>query len=114
MTEIDVPTVTVDATGMPLPAIVDFDATRPSPNQPQPATELERFEGMRVRVAAGLVTGASDQFGDVRVIATSGPRTFREPGILFPGLARPARSGTATRRSSISIPTGCCRPIRRW
>ncbi len=86
LTEIDPSKVTVDFGGEPLPAIVDFDGATPSPNQPQPATELERYEGMRVRVENGLVTGPSDRFGDVRVIATAGPRTFREPGISFPGL----------------------------
>lgn len=78
-------TINVDSSGNPLPAIVDFDATRPSPNQPQPATEMERFESMLVLVQNGVVTGPSDQFGDVRMVAKP-VRTFREPGILYPGL----------------------------
>ena len=39
-----------NSAGNPLPAPVTFDAATPSPNQPQPATEMERFEGMLVRV----------------------------------------------------------------
>jgi predicted extracellular nuclease len=76
--------VTVHPVGHPLPTPVAFDATTPSPNQPQPANEVERYEGMLVTFD-GLATGPSDRFGDVPVVAT-GPRAYREPGILFPGL----------------------------
>lgn len=86
LTEISGPTFTVDSAGNPLPAAVVLDATRPSPSRPQPATEMERFEGMLVRVEGGLVTGPSDRFGDFAIIAGPGPRPFREPGIFFPGL----------------------------
>jgi hypothetical protein len=79
------PAVTVLTSGNPLPAVVTFDAATPSPNQPQPATELERFEGMLVRFENGLATGPSDRFGDLPVVASS-QRAFREPGIMFPGL----------------------------
>ncbi len=83
-TEIDGPTVTVDSTGNALPAAVLLDADTPSPNQPQPATEMERYEGMIVRVENGIASGPTDRFGDTPVVA--GPnRPFREPGILFPG-----------------------------
>lgn len=85
LTEISGPTVTVDSTGNPLPDVVVFDTTTPSPNQPQPANELERYEGMIVRVENGTATAPSDRFGDFAVVA--GPeRAFREPGILYPGL----------------------------
>lgn len=85
-TEIDGPTVTVDSTGNALPAAILLDADTPSPNQPQPATEMERFEGMIVRVENGIASGPTDRFGDTPVVA--GPnRPFREPGILFPGVA---------------------------
>jgi hypothetical protein len=84
-TELSGVTVTVDSAGNPLPAVVVLDTTRLSPFQPQPATEMERFEGMLVRLVGGLATGPTDRFGDVSVVA--GPnRAFREPGILFPGL----------------------------
>ena len=46
--------------------------------------ELERFEGMRVRVENGRATAPSDDFGDMPIVADS-TRTFREPGIVFPG-----------------------------
>jgi predicted extracellular nuclease len=85
LTEITSPTVTRTATGVALPATVDFDASTPSPDRPQPATELERYEGMLVRVVGATVTGPTDGFGDFSIVAGSA-RTFREPGILFPGL----------------------------
>lgn len=87
-TEIDTPgmtQVTVDATGLPLPEPVLLDADTPSPVQPQPANEMERFEGMIARIENGLATGPTDRFGDTPVVA--GPsRAYREPGILYPGL----------------------------
>ena len=85
MTELDSPTVTVDSTGNPLPPAVLLDSTKPSPNQPWPANEMERFEGMLVRVENGIATGPSNQFDEVSVVASSN-RVFREPGILYPGL----------------------------
>jgi predicted extracellular nuclease len=85
LTEITNPTsITVDSTGNPLPAVVRLDATRPSPDQPQPATEMERFEGMLVRVENGMATGPTDRFGDTPIVAKL-ERLFREPGILYPG-----------------------------
>jgi len=78
--------VFVRGAGSPLPAPIDLDRRTPSPNQPWPAIELERFEGMRVRVANGTVAGPSDGFGDAPVVAVR-ERPFREPGILYPGLA---------------------------
>ena len=78
--------VIVRGSGNPLPAPVDLDRRTPSPNQPWPAVELERFEGMRLRIAAGTVAGPSDGFGDAAVVAKP-ERPFREPGIRYPGLA---------------------------
>ena len=79
--------VTVDkiSSGSPLPAPVLFGPTVPSPNQPQPATEMERFEGMLVRVENGTVSGPTNQFGEASIVAAP-QRVFREPGILYPGL----------------------------
>ena len=85
LTEIITPTVTRTATGLAQPAVVTLDSVTPSPNQPQPATELERYEGMLVRVIGGIVTGPNDRFGDFSIVAGLA-RTFREPGILYPGL----------------------------
>ena len=78
--------VTVRGSGRPLPRFADFDATTPASSQPWPTNELERFEGMRVRVADGVIAAPSDGFGDACVVASPG-RPFREPGILYPGLA---------------------------
>lgn len=84
-TEIDTPEVTLDATGIALPAAVLLDADTPSPNQPQPANEMERYEGMIARIENGLATGPTDRFGDTPIVAGTS-RTYREPGILYPGL----------------------------
>lgn len=84
------PVVTVDSSGNPLPAAVEFNAALPSPAQPQPATAYERYEGMRVTIPAGLVCGPSQYFGSdptaEAFIVASGSRPFREPGIRYPGL----------------------------
>lgn len=76
--------VTVTGSGAPLPPVVMLDAATPSPDQPQPDNELERYEGMRV-IFDGVATAPSDGFGDVAVVAKP-ERAFREPGIEFPGL----------------------------
>jgi predicted extracellular nuclease len=73
------------SSGNPVPAPVALGPTLPSPNQPQPVTEMERFEDMLVRVENGTVSGPTNQFGESSIVA--GPnRPFREPGILYPGL----------------------------
>ena len=69
-----------------MPPPVPFDAATPSPVQPQPENELERFEGMLVEVINGVATGPSDAFGDVAVVARP-QRAFREAGIAHPGVA---------------------------
>ncbi len=79
------PEVTVVSSGHALPAVVDFDASLPSPNQPQADNEFERFEGMRVRISNGMTTGPTDRYGDIPIVAAS-QRAFREKGIVYPGL----------------------------
>jgi hypothetical protein len=83
--------VTVTGSGLVPPAVV-FDATVPSPDPsfPSCAIEFECYEGMRVTIADGTVTGPNQRFNtdviaEVYITAASS-RTFREPGILFPGL----------------------------
>ena len=61
-------------------------ALAPSGACPWPANELERFEGMRVRVANGTVAAPTDRFGDAAIVATA-TRPFRGPGIACPGLS---------------------------
>ena len=84
------PTVTITSSGNSLPAAIQLDALTPSPNQPQATTEFERFEGMLVQIANGVVAASNQSFGndpfaELTVVA-SGTRPFREPGIAFPGL----------------------------
>jgi len=85
MTELTATQITVKKSGLALPAPVMLDADTPSPNQPQPANEMERFEGMLVQVVNGTVSSPTNQFGEASVVATD-HRAFREPGIAFPGL----------------------------
>ena len=76
--------VSVDSTGNPLPALQMLDASTPS-STPETPHDLERFEGMLVRVENALANGPADQFGDVPIVVGTA-RVFREPGILYPGL----------------------------
>ncbi len=91
-TEISNPTVLVDSTGNPVPAAIEFDAAIPSPDPlaPSCAIEFECYEGMLVNIAAGSVTEGNQSFGSdpiAEVFITAAPmRSFREPGIEFPGL----------------------------
>ncbi len=77
----------------PVPAPVVFDAAVPSPDPTAPscAIEFECYEGMLIDVADGTVSGPNQRFFTdtvAEVHITSAPlRTFREPGIVFPGLA---------------------------
>ena len=84
--------VTVDGSGT-VPAPVVFDATVPSPDPTSPscAIEFECYEGMLVEITGGSVTGPNQRFSSdpvAEVHITAAPeRTFREPGIEFPGIA---------------------------
>ncbi len=85
------PAVTLISSGNALPAAMQLNALTPSPTQPQSATEFERFEGMLVEIANGVVAASnqsfsSDNFAEMFIVA-SGARPFREPGIAFPGLS---------------------------
>ncbi|MFV2072942.1 MAG: endonuclease/exonuclease/phosphatase family protein [Thermoanaerobaculales bacterium] len=79
------PTVTVVSSAHQLPTPVEFGPSVPSPFQPWPETELERFEGMLVRVEGATVSAPTDRFGEACVVAAPW-RLFREPGIVYPGL----------------------------
>ena len=86
------PTVTVTSAGLPLPTPVTFDAATPSPDPTNAscAIEFECYEGMLVEIAHGAVTGPNQRFGSDPVaeayITAAPERTFREPGLEFPGL----------------------------
>ena len=89
MTELTNATATIDSHGNTLPAAILFSQISPgvfvpSHDQPWPVNELERFEGMLVRVENGRVAAATDRFGDTPIVADS-TRPFREPGLLYPG-----------------------------
>lgn len=94
-TEIAYATVTVVGSNAPLPAAVELDAATPDPDPGAPpppacAIEYECWEGMRIHVASGLVSGpnqyfGSDPFAEMFVVA-SASRPFRAPGIKYPGL----------------------------
>ena len=85
MTELVATQITVMGSGRALPSAVTFDGNTPSPHQPQPANEIERFEGMLVAVNDGTVSSPTNQFGEASIVAAD-HRAFREPGIAFPGL----------------------------
>ena len=96
LTEFDDDTVvTIDSNGHPLPPAVVFDATTPSPDPASPscAIEFECYENMLIQVENGTVTGPNQRFSsditaEVHITAAS-TRTFREPGVEFPGLGMP-------------------------
>ena len=93
LTELTNPTVTVLASGQPLPAPIVLSSELPSADGP--IDQLERYEGMRVSApsltvnapTSGRVTerdadGSSN--GVFHVVVTGVPRSFREPGIQLP------------------------------
>ena len=85
--------VAVLNSGNELPAATVFDETVPSPDPMAPscAIEFECYEGMLVQITGGAVTASNQSFGGDPVaevqITAAGTRTYREPGIEFPGLA---------------------------
>ena len=85
--------VSVLASSAALPQALELDAATPSPDPQNLScgdTNFECFEGMRVRVANGLVTAPSQSFGTDPVaeawISTDGARILRGPGEAFPGV----------------------------
>jgi len=86
-------TVSIDSSGNALPAITVFDETVPSPDPMAPSCsiEYECYEGMLVQITGGTVTSSNQRFGSDPVaevhITAADTRTYREPGIEFPGLA---------------------------
>ncbi len=78
--------ITILASNEPLPEGVLLNASKPSPLQPQAETEMERYEGMRIIIENGVVSGPSDTWGDAVVLSRM-TRSFREAGIEYPGLS---------------------------
>jgi predicted extracellular nuclease len=89
-TELTSATVTPDGTGL-VPAAVEFGTIVPSPDPTAPSCsiEFECYEGMLIEIPDGTVTGPNQRFSTdpiAEVHITAAPaRTFREPGIEFPG-----------------------------
>ena len=82
----------VTATGFetpPTPVQLGASVPSPTPGSPSCAIEFECYEGMLVEIVDGTVTGPNQRFGSdpvAEVHITAAPqRTFREPGIEFPG-----------------------------
>ncbi len=94
LTQIGVPEVVeITSSGNALPTPVVFDALTPSPDPAAPSCVIDNFEcfeSMRVTVADGVVTGASQRFGSDPVaeafVSATGGRLLRGPGVEFPGL----------------------------
>ncbi|MDX2416094.1 MAG: lamin tail domain-containing protein [Xanthomonadales bacterium] len=85
--------VSVDSSGNALPVVTVFDVSVPSPDPMAPscAIEFECYEGMLVQIIGGTVTASNQGFGTDPIaevyITAADTRTYREPGIEFPGLA---------------------------
>lgn len=96
MTEIsDAPAVSIVGSGtVPAPLVLDATVPSPDPLTPSCSIEFECYEGMRIKISGGTVTGpnqslTSDPVAEVSVVAAAN-RTFRETGTEFPGLGIPA------------------------
>lgn len=84
--------LSVTSSGNAPPAAVEFDATRPSPDPANLScgtlSNLECFEGMRIRVADGIVARGNQYFSTDtygQVFVSAGPeRSLRGPGTLYP------------------------------
>jgi hypothetical protein len=86
MTELVATDVIVTASSQTLPPAIVFSELTPSPDAARPANEVERYEGMFVRVVDGTASSPTNQFNEASVVAAP-QRAFREPGILYPGLS---------------------------
>ncbi len=82
MTEISNATVSVVSHNNPLPTPALWGKNTPSPNQPWPENELERFEGMLVEFYNGVAVSGTNVHGDFWAVAKP-ERTYREPGIDY-------------------------------
>jgi predicted extracellular nuclease len=74
----------------PPPVQLGASVPSPVPGAPSCAIEFECYEGMLVEIGNGTVTGPNQRFNvdpvaEVHITAAA-QRTFREPGIEYPGL----------------------------
>lgn len=77
------PDVEVLSIGHALPAAIPLGPDFPNPDQEWPCTDLERVEGMLVSITDGLLVSGVDENG--KAYATTGFRSYRDPGIRYPG-----------------------------
>jgi predicted extracellular nuclease len=91
-TEINANSTAVTGSGALPPAVVlDDNVPSPDPMTSSCDIEFECYEGMLVQITGGTVTGPNQRFStdilaEVHITAAT-ERTYREPGIEFPGLA---------------------------
>lgn len=76
--------VRVVAENQDLPTLIRIDPNFPT-GEAQPIPELERVEGMRIELS-GMVCAPSAE-GDLFAVRAGNRRSYREPGIRFPGVA---------------------------
>ncbi|MDX2149596.1 MAG: endonuclease/exonuclease/phosphatase family protein [Bryobacteraceae bacterium] len=107
VTEIVSPTVSELSTGNALPAAVELTAANLAVNGA--IDQLERYEGMRVRIANAVTIAPTRGFGETWITATTASRPFREAGI---SPLEPAVVGLCPQTSQQNPgQTGC---IPRW
>jgi len=73
----------IDNSNSPLPSVVELNGDFPS-KIPTTIPELEQVEGMLVNLPQAITTASSGFDGNTSIVAGT-LRTFREPGIPFPG-----------------------------
>lgn len=91
--------ITIDSSGNPLPAAIVFDENLPSPdptfsycNTDLESAKFECLENMLIDIPQAFVGApysgffSSSQRNDILVVRAGSERSFREPGIEFPGL----------------------------
>jgi uncharacterized protein len=110
VTELDTTAANVSlvASGQPIPAAIDLTTALLDTNGA--LDQLERFEGMRVRLPDSVAVGATAGFGEVVVTRSGVNRPFREPGIIA---FQTPPTGTLCAQSSQVNPgqSGC---IPKW
>jgi len=83
----------VGTTTVPMPVVFDAIVPSPDPTAQSCAIEFECYEGMLIQITGGTVGASNQRFStdttaEVHITA-AGDRTYREPGVEFPGLGLP-------------------------
>ncbi|HBY62000.1 MAG TPA: nuclease, partial [Solibacterales bacterium] len=102
-TQLTSPVVVQLSTGNPLPTPVELTAA--NFNAAGGIDQLERYEGMRVRIASAVTVAPTRSFGETWITPASTARPFREPGI---SVLEPAVAGLCPQTSQQNpAQTGC-------